>query len=146
MSNQNQVTFKCPKCGNDKFWTKPRSMYAWCMKCGARVKRKDVPPEQLELRDEDVLNVPVPKTTARKKEAGVSLFERPKSPHEVLEEILRSYNINEDFIRIAVRRSKIMGGLHPTTLRQMLTTMKISGVKDRETLYSLLTKCINAQV
>ena len=65
---------------------------------------------------------------AEVKEEG--LFERPKTPHEVLEEILKEFGVNELFIRHAVRRSERIGGIHPTDLVNMLINLR-SGVKSR---------------
>ena len=130
--------YVCPVCGEPVpyFLTKRRSTYAKCPKCGKSFRRKEVPPESLKFIDE--LRPPAKPAAEEEREeeeeGGISLFERPKPPHKVLEEVLREFGVNEKFIEIAVKRSRRIGGIHPTDLRNMLWAMRsLSGVRDRET-------------
>jgi len=126
--------YTCPICKEnvEYFTSTPRNPFVYCPKCGARIRRTQVPKEAVLIRPKKA-GVPAISLHRKEEEKGISLFGRIKTPHEILEEILRFYQLPEEFIKIAVRRSQLVGGLHPTTLRQMLESMKISGVKDKET-------------
>jgi hypothetical protein len=59
------------------------------------------------------------------------LFEEPKTPEQILEEVLRQHGIKESFISYAVSRSQRLGGIHPQDLWTMLRDLD-SGVKSEK--------------
>jgi len=122
-------TITCPRCNRElTYLIQMIGMPTLkCPECGSFIKREAVP-EGMEVRvverpakpEAKPKPKPKPKTTRE-------LFEEPKSPHEVLREVLTEHGLNEAFIEYAVKRSERLGGIHPADLQGMLRDMK-SGV------------------
>lgn len=118
--------FTCKYCGQTGFPT--------IGALGGHVRKEcEVYKQIKEKKKAKKIEEPVPKTRPpRVPEKEEGLFERVKTPHQILEEVLSTpeFGLNEDFIRAAVRRSERLGGLHPTDLSNMITTLR-SGTKNK---------------
>lgn len=122
--------FPCPHCGTvqKEYWIVGKLRTPKCPTCKKLIKQGIVP-------DKYIVHV---ETRAEKKKKRITelkgeveeegVFVRPRNPEEVLEGILLDFSLNPDFIELMVRRSKNLGGIHPTDLRNYLKTLK-SGIK-----------------
>jgi uncharacterized Zn finger protein (UPF0148 family) len=102
--------YYCPYCGAGPF-KYPYSLGGHLRKC----EKKPRTEEEEERRAEERRGPP---------------FIAPKSPEEVLEEVLRQHGLKEEFIQYAVQRSKMFGGIHPNDLWNMLQDMD-AGLKSK---------------
>lgn len=128
------VTFTCPKCGGefDHVVRYGKSNFNFCPGCGATLSQRQLP-EGIRIVRKPKKTEEKPRTEMPGEEEGISLFERPKSPHQILKEVLEEYGVNPRFIEMVVKRSRNTGGIHPSDLQYLLRHMRISGVKDDET-------------
>lgn len=55
------------------------------------------------------------------------IFDTPPTPHQILENILTEFDLDDAFIKLMVSRSKRQNGVHPTDLRYYLKTLN-SGI------------------
>lgn len=112
--NQPKKKYKCKYCGAefDELWQLGRHIQS---EHKDKIKKK---PKKL------------PEEKPEEKHKEESLFEKPKSPDQILNEVLEEHQVNPRFIEYAVSRAKRLGGLHPMELQKMLTDLK-SGIETK---------------
>ena len=138
----------CPLCGEKVpyFIRRGRSLNVYCPKCNGRISLakvdlkyvKQFPPKSKSKKSSSEPEITIePKISAPEPDdyegEVIELVDRPKTPEEVLREVLEEYGIPKKFIDFAVKRSQRVGGLHPAELEQMLLMIKFSGVRDKGT-------------
>lgn len=137
-------TFDCPHCGEPQteFPQYGKSPAPLCENCSKLVSKKDIPEEMIVKKekktkgkdpadDEDVKRILEEEAS---EEIDMELdesnfFEEPKKPEEVLAQVLSEFDVDKNFIKMMVRRSKRQGGIHPSDLRNYLKAMK-SGINN----------------
>lgn len=92
---------------------------------GKKIRRKRYEDEYEEEYNEDYRDEDYDRYEKPEEE---SIFVRPKTPTEILRDVLTDFKLNRDFIERMVKRSERFGFIHPTDLRNYLLTLK-SGIK-----------------
>lgn len=123
---------KCPNCGAEtKFLKKKKSPYVFCPNCRKSIPAKEVPSEEIEVVDrypwdkeeevEGLQDVEESVEDVKKEERRYeSIFETPKDPTRIIEEVLSDWGIDEDFIKHVVRHVERKGFLETSWLFNML--------------------------
>ncbi|MEM1672341.1 MAG: hypothetical protein QXT86_09865 [Archaeoglobaceae archaeon] len=131
---------QCPNCGTDtKFLKKKKSPYAFCPNCRKSIPTKEIPVEEIEVVDkypweevkeeleEETMKELEEETTEgieeKKKEERrryEPLFDYPKDPTRIIEEVLMDWGIDEEFIKHVVRHVERKGFLETSWLFNML--------------------------
>ena len=129
---EEEVGFPCPHCGTvqTEYWIVGKLRTVKCPTCKKLIKQGIVPEQYIvhvgTKAEERKKYAKKLRGELEEEEEGV--FVRPRRPEEILEGILLDFNLNQEFIDLMVRRSKNLGGIHPTDLRNYLKTLK-SGIK-----------------
>jgi len=127
-----EMGFPCPHCGTvqTEYWIVGKLRTVKCPTCKKLIKQGIVPEQYIihvgTKAEEKKKYAKKLRGELEEEEEGV--FVRPRKPEEILEGILLDFNLNQEFIDLMVRRSKNLGGIHPTDLRNYLKTLK-SGIK-----------------
>lgn len=121
--------FPCPHCGTvqNEYWVVGKLRTPKCPTCKKLIKQGIVPDRYIvhvDSRDEQKKK----KIAQLRGEEEEGVFIRPRNPEEVLEAVLLDFNLNPEFVDLMKRRSRNLGGIHPTDLRNYLKTLK-SGIK-----------------
>jgi len=128
MSEEKTVEgFPCPSCGvpQTEFLYNPRKRgWVYCQSCKKYVRKKGIPDEYIKI----VERLP------DEEEEEEEVWKRPRSPTELLEEILDEYGVKEKAKRIILRKSERMGGLHPNTVYNLLRDLD-TGLPDKAIHY-----------
>lgn len=121
--------FPCPHCGTvqKEYWIVGKLRTPKCPTC-KKLIRQGVIPEKYIVHVDSKAEQKRKKIAKLRGEEEEGIFIRPRKPEEVLEAVLLDFNLNPEFIELMVRRSRNLGGIHPTDLRNYLKTLK-SGVK-----------------
>jgi len=98
-----------------------------CKICGKEFEKSYELAQHVRLEHPKPPSEKKPPAETKKEE---SLFEKPKSPDQILREVLEEHQVNPRFIEYAVNRAKRLGGLHPIELQKMLTDLK-SGIETK---------------
>lgn len=132
--NETPQTVTCPKCGQEVeyFTSKPRSKWVRCPKCGASLLRKEVPQEFIKVEEGEEEEEEGEEKPEGEGEGAFEIYEKPKTPSEVLREVLEEYDINPKAIDYLVRKGELRGGWHPTDLGLKLEELskKFTGIED----------------
>ena len=141
----------CPHCGAkvEKLVMYGKGPNPFCPRCFKLVSKKGIPEEMIERKpykhpkkkataqQTTPPKAPAPApppastTTTIRREQEHGLFKKIREPHEILEEVLRTFNVKEDFIKFIVNKSRRTGGIHPADLIRYLLVMK-SGVSNKD--------------
>jgi len=132
--------FVCPRCGNqiDKILrVEGRNQYI-CPICKATIKSTLIPEgievEILPRKKKKEVREEIEEEEEIYEEERPSVYERIKTPTEILVEVLRRYNVKEECIRLLKAKSEMReGGLHPLELEQRLNEFSkaFTGISDR---------------
>ena len=134
--------YTCPKCGQKVpyFLRYGKAPYVICPKCKGKFAKSQAPegsilqkPKKYDWNPASVRTREEVEKLVKEEEPEVDIIRKPKTPEQVLKEVLEMFGVKPEFIKLAVIRSKRVGGLHPTDLRHMLYAFKNSGVNDKET-------------
>ena len=143
---------KCPHCGAlvEKFIQYENMTVPLCPECRKIVPSSRIPepknqwiqmlPAKKKKRKKKVVEIEEPEHEERRETIAPSpirdesIFKRPKSPDQVLKEVLEQFGLNPKFIQLMVSRSRRIGGIHPSELYMYLITLN-SGVKNKNEAY-----------
>ncbi|MEM2618748.1 MAG: hypothetical protein QW356_04605 [Candidatus Hadarchaeales archaeon] len=132
-------TYTCPRCGKEQDFAvvvgdgKPQ-----CPSCGRLLSKNMVEEVRIEYKEkgetlrkeEKEYEEPVPEDNEEEKKAGAPPFKRIREPEEILDEIMSDYGLSQRTRSFIIKKSKRIGGIHPSSLRSFLEQMdeKISPI------------------
>jgi len=129
-----ETGFKCPHCGatiDHVLKVEGRNQYI-CPNCRQTIKAVEIPFDSIEIK---------PLRKKRKTETEEeweteepSIYERIRSPTEILVSVLKKYHLNPECIDLLKSKSELReGGLHPLELEQRLRefSKSFTGIKDK---------------
>jgi len=150
---------KCPICGAEVeyFIRKPRSKYAKCPVCGKSFLIKDHPELQpyikvVDDKEEETEETEREETSKEEetkeekpKRKRVELFEPPKSPEDIIYEVMNEWGLDEDFINHVVRYVQRKGGyLDAGWLMNMLLNARTGRRLTQQEAYLIVDEIISA--